>query len=82
MSEKIETELRNLLDELGLAKADDGATDDVAFADLELDSLTLMDICVSLEDRYDLIIEPADVVKQGSLRNLALFIAARRPERA
>ena len=82
MSEKIKTELRSLLDELGLTKSDGDVMEDIAFTDLELDSLTLMDICVALEERYDLVVEPADIVKQGSLQNLAGFIAAKRPERA
>lgn len=80
MSDKIEAELRTLLDDLGLAKIDAGQ--DVVFADLDLDSLTLMDLCVSLEDRYDFVIEPADVVKQATLENLARFITTRRPEQA
>lgn len=80
MSDKVETELRTLLGDLGLAKIDAGQ--DVVFADLDLDSLTLMDLCVALEDRYDFVIEPADVVKQATLGNLARFITTRRPERA
>jgi acyl carrier protein len=80
MSDKVENELRAMLDELGLAEIDDGQ--DVVFADLDLDSLTVMDLCVALEDRYDFAIEPADVVEQATLLNLARFIATKRPERA
>ena len=80
MSDKIETELRTLLDDLGLAQIDPGQ--DIVFADLDLDSLTLMDLCVALEDRYEFAIEPADVVKQATLGNLARFITTRRPEEA
>jgi acyl carrier protein len=80
MSDKVETELRTLLDDLGLAQV--GAGKDVVFADLDLDSLTLMDLCVALENHYDFAIEPADVVKQATLSNLARFITTRRPERA
>lgn len=80
MSDKVETELRAMLDELGLAEIDDGQ--DVVFADLDLDSLTVMDLCVALEDRYDFAIDPADVIEQATLRNLAGFIATKRPERA
>jgi acyl carrier protein len=80
MSDKVENELRAMLDELGLAEIDDGQ--DVVFADLDLDSLTVMDLCVALEDRYDFAIDPADVVEQATLLNLARFIATKRPERA
>ncbi|MBK1867743.1 acyl carrier protein [Aestuariivirga sp. YIM B02566] len=83
MSEKIETELRNVFAELGLIEAAPGdVTEDITFADLNADSLTLMDLCVALEERYEFIIEPADVMKQATLSNLARFIATRRPERA
>ncbi|QIG46847.1 acyl carrier protein [Nordella sp. HKS 07] len=83
MSEKIEAELRNVLNELGLVQDVAGEVDeDIVFADLNADSLTLMDLCVALEERYDFIVEPADVMKQATLSNLARFIATRRPERA
>jgi acyl carrier protein len=82
MSDKIESELHALMGELGIAAADTAPSGDVAFAELDLDSLTVMDLCVALEERYDLVVEPADVVKQATLRNLARFIATRRPERA
>lgn len=83
MSEKIEAELRNVLAELGLVQAAPGeVTEDVTFADLNADSLALMDLCVALEERYEFIIEPADVMKQATLSNLARFIATRRPEQA
>jgi acyl carrier protein len=80
MSDKVENELRAMLDELGLAEIDDGQ--DVVFADLGLDSLTVMDLCVALEDRYDFAVEPADVIEQATLTNLARFIATKRPEYA
>lgn len=83
MSEKIEAELRNVLAELGLVQVAPGeVTEDITFADLNADSLALMDLCVALEERYEFIIEPADVMKQATLSNLARFIATRRPERA
>jgi acyl carrier protein len=83
MSEKIEAELRQVFAELGLIEAAPaGVMEDISFADLDTDSLTLMDLCVALEERYEFIIEPADVMKQATLSNLARFIAARRPERA
>lgn len=83
MSEKIETELRNVFAELGLTEVAPGdVAEDITFADLNVDSLTLMDLCVALEERYEFIIEPADVMKQATLSNLARFIATRRPERA
>ena len=83
MSEKIEAELRNVFAELGLVETASGeVTEDIVFADLNADSLTLMDLWVALEERYEFIIEPADVMKQATLSNLARFIAARCPERA
>jgi acyl carrier protein len=83
MSEKIEAELRHVFAELGLVNAAAGEVmEDITFADLNADSLTLMDLCVALEERYEFIIEPADVMKQATLSNLARFIATRRPERA
>lgn len=83
MSEKIETELRSVLADLGMIEAAPGeVTEDIVFADLKTDSLALMDLCVALEDRYEFIIEPTEVMQQGTLKNLARFIATRRPERA
>lgn len=83
MSEKIEAELRSVLAELGMIDTAPGeVTEDIIFADLKTDSLGLMDFCVALEDRYEFIIEPADVMQQATLSNLARFIANRRPERA
>lgn len=83
MSKKIESELRETFSELGLLEDAPGeVAEDVVFADLKVDSLVIMDLCVALEDRYDFIIEPADVMKQATLSNLAHFIATRRPERA
>lgn len=78
MSGKVETELRALMDEIGIDLAPTG---DVVFADLELDSLTVMDFCIALEERYDLTVEPADLLQQATLRNLAQFIATKLPER-
>lgn len=83
MSEKIEAELRDVFTEVGMIQeTPGGVTEDITFADLNTDSLALMDLCVALEERYDFIIEPADVMKQATLSNLARFIATRRPERA
>lgn len=83
MSEKIEAELRDVFTEVGMIQeTPGGVAEDIVFADLNTDSLALMDLCVALEERYDFIIEPADVMKQATLSNLARFIATRRPERA
>ena len=71
MSDKVENELRAMLDELGLAEIDDGQ--DVVFADLDLDSLTVMDLCVALEDRYDFAIDPGDVIQQATLTQSCAF---------
>jgi acyl carrier protein len=83
MSKKIEAELFDIFKELGLITQEGGPpADDIVLADLGADSLTVMDLCVVLEERYDFIVEPADVMKQATLSKLALFIAGRRPERA
>lgn len=83
MSEQIEAELRHVFVELGLVEAAQSEVmEDITFADLNADSLTLMDLCVALEEKYDFVIEPADVMKQATLSQLARFIATRQPERA
>lgn len=83
MSTKIETELLGLFNELGLAvEKKDPPADDIVLADLGADSLTIMDLCVALEEKYDFTVEPADVMRQGTLRNLATYIAGKRPEQA
>ena len=79
MSEKTQSELIEILAELGLVGADVG-TQDIVFADLDADSLALMDLCVALEERYDFVIEPADVMKQATVQNLARFIEEKRPK--
>jgi acyl carrier protein len=81
MIDKLELELRGILAELGLIEAGTNEAEDISFADLKLDSLTLMDMCVHLEAQYDFIIEPADVIKQASVRNLAHYVASRRAAR-
>lgn len=83
MSKKIETELFEIFKELGLITQEgDVPAESIVLADLDADSLTVMDLCVALEERYDFPVEPADVMKQANLSKLALFIASRRPERA
>jgi acyl carrier protein len=83
MSDKIEAELLDIFNEVGLTNAERGqVAEDIVLADLDADSLALMDLCVALEERYDLIIDPADVMRQATLRNLARFIATKQPERA
>ncbi len=81
MSEKIQSELMELLSALGFAAATPGhAAQDVLLADLDADSLGLMDLCVALEERYDFTIEPVEVMKQVTLGNLARFIDEKRPK--
>jgi acyl carrier protein len=83
MSDKIEAELLYIFNEVGLTNAERGqVAEDIDFADLAADSLAVMDLCVALEERYDLIIEPADVMRQATLRKLARFIAGKQRERA
>jgi acyl carrier protein len=78
MGETTETKLIELFAELGLV-ADEGETKEIVFADLEADSLALMDLCVELEERFGLVIEPADVLKMETLQKLARFIDERSP---
>ena len=83
MSDKIEAELLYIFNEVGLTNAERSqVAEDIDFADLAADSLAVMDLCVALEERYDLIIEPADVMRQATLRKLARFIAGKQRERA
>jgi acyl carrier protein len=79
MSEQTQSELIGILAELGLVEPDK-VKGDIVFADLDADSLALMDLCVSLEERYDFVIEPADVMKQATVQNLARFIEEKRPK--
>jgi acyl carrier protein len=78
MDETTETRLIGLFAELGLV-VDEGETKNIAFADLEADSLALMDLCVELEERFGLVIEPADVLKMETLQTLARFIDEKQP---
>lgn len=49
---------------------------DLAFVDLEMDSLTALDFCVSLEDATKKSIEPADLVDHPSVNALARHLAS------
>jgi acyl carrier protein len=53
------------------------AANDVAFADLDLDSLTSMEICLTIEDRTGLLIEPGDLVACTGINGLAALMAGR-----
>jgi len=50
---------------------------DLLFADLGMDSLTVLDLCVALEDQTGCIVEPADLVQHPSVDALARFLEAR-----
>jgi acyl carrier protein len=52
---------------------------DLAFVDLEMDSLTALDFCVSLEDTIQRTIEPADLVEHPSVNALARHLAGSAP---
>jgi acyl carrier protein len=47
---------------------------DLNFVDLGMDSLTVLDFCMQLEDRTGLSIEPADLVGHPSLNALAALL--------
>ncbi len=66
-----------VLAKLGLlpqAEARDGPASDLMFADLKMDSLTVLDFCVNLEERTGLEIEPADLAAHPSLDALAALL--------
>ena len=52
---------------------------DLPFVELEMDSLTALDFCVSLEDAIGKPIEPADLVDHPSVNALARHLAASAP---
>src|SRR6478672_3253181 len=57
-----------------------GSAGDLAFADLDLDSLASMEICRLLEEQTGVEVDLGDLVAQGSVNSLALMIAARSGE--
>ena len=50
---------------------------EIAFADLDLDSLTSMEICLTIEDRTGQLIEPGDLLLYPGINALAAFLADR-----
>lgn len=50
---------------------------EVLFSDLELDSLTAMEVCLTIEDRTGHLIELGDLVVYPGINALAVFLAER-----
>lgn len=58
------------LRELAVEDAFLAGTADVAISDLRMDSLSAMEFCIALENRWGLSVSPADVNRLGSLAEL------------
>lgn len=58
------------LRELGVEDAYLAGTADVAIADLQMDSLSAMEFCIVLEERWGLSVPPSDLARLGSLEDL------------
>lgn len=58
------------LRELGVEEAYLAGTCDVEIVDLQMDSLSAMEFCIALEERWGLSVVPADVARLGSLDGL------------
>jgi acyl carrier protein len=51
--------------------------DDLLLQDLQLDSLSILDLSMALEDATGRIVEPADLIQAGSLNALAAWLASK-----
>jgi acyl carrier protein len=50
---------------------------EVAFDDLDLDSLTAMEICLTIEDRTGVLVEPGDLIACTGINGLASLLSGR-----
>jgi acyl carrier protein len=50
---------------------------DVSFADLDLDSLAAMELCMNVEEDFGITVEPADLALHPSVNALAAALAER-----
>jgi acyl carrier protein len=57
--------------------ADNGA--DLAFSELELDSLAAMELCIEIEDKTGVEIDLGDLALHASVNDLAKLMVARSP---
>ncbi len=67
----------SIMIDLGLVEepeATDTPPSDVQFADLGMDSLTVLDFCMQLEEKTGLSVEPGDLASHPSLHALAAFL--------
>jgi len=76
----------SVLGRLGLLEGEeaispDNPTADLRFSDLEMDSLTVLDFCVALEDQTGHSIEPSDLVQYPSVDALARALEAKAGSR-
>jgi acyl carrier protein len=52
---------------------------DLSFVDMEMDSLTALDLCVNLEEATGKVVEPADLIDHPTLNQLAKFLDSAAP---
>jgi acyl carrier protein len=53
--------------------------DDLPFAELDMDSLSALDFCMTLEETLKQPVEPGDLVKHASVDQLAGFLSTPGP---
>ena len=63
------------LRELGIDQQFVDGTADLALDDLRMDSLSAMEFCIALEERWQLSVAPEDVGSFGTLGQLAAILA-------
>ena len=54
----------------------------VSFAEIEMDSLTALDLCVNLEEASGKVVEPADLIEHPTLNDLATFLESTAPNQS
>jgi len=54
----------------------------ISFAEIEMDSLTALDLCVNLEEASGKVVEPADLVENPTLNDLASFLDSQAPSQS
>lgn len=59
-----------------------GSDKDIPFSEIEMDSLAVMEVCLMIDDRTGIEVDPADLIANPSLNALATLVAARSAERA
>lgn len=67
----------SMLNDPAIARRLTDPRNEIAFEDLEFDSLTAMEFCLTLESNTGQIIEPGDLVAHPGVNALATFLADR-----